>query len=362
MQALRGWMALTVAAVVIVAAPPAWAESTSDGAAVSCTTVTETDLNGWIEQANAGAVVTKQVVASPAGCVVPIGPAGLEPLTGKFSLAAAGVVLSGGDSIFDVRYRGTLTLSGVTLTGSTKSAILNAWGGSVDVTDSRIIGNSSRFGGGVDNSGGAMRLVRTELAGNTSTGNGGGISSSGVDATLTLIDCVVRDNTSLYGGGIGSSNGTVLLKNTKLTGNHADGGSAVVNSAGEMTFDGSEVSGNVSPLSAGAITNTGTVHIIGSTVADNEGGAVVVVAGGPVTVSDSRISGNTSGGSGAAVLNGSGATVIVERTEVTGNKAGGPGGGLANGAGGLFRVVDSTVRGNTAGAPGGGSSTCPVEP
>ena len=109
-----------------------------------------------------------------------IGAQGLEPLTGRLALSTAGgdLVLNGGDSIFDVRARGVLSLTGLTLTGATNSAVRNNSGGRVTITRCRITGNSaSFFGGGLANSGGMMSVEDSDITGNNSAGNSGGLDN-----------------------------------------------------------------------------------------------------------------------------------------------------------------------------------------
>lgn len=90
-----------------------------------------------------------------------------------------------------------------------------------------------------------VTLQNLRLTGGNNSNAGGGIFNSG---TLELTGCTVSTNTALLinGGGIRNSDlGTVTLKATSVTGNHAaiDGG-GISNSGAIICSGGSTVSGN----------------------------------------------------------------------------------------------------------------------
>lgn len=172
--------------------------------------MSETTLNGWIRAANNGAHVHERLTPTPKDCVVTIGPAGLDPLVGKLTLTVTDpgrLTFSGGDSIFDVRDRGVLSLTGLVLTGATATAITNNHGGTVTLTGTKVTGNSNQgiFGGGLANSGGTMTIVDSEVSGNTAAGQGGGIANAGINSSLTVVNSRVTGNTGLFGAGMSTS-------------------------------------------------------------------------------------------------------------------------------------------------------------
>ncbi len=135
--------------------------------------------------------------------------------------------------------RTDFTGGGVTVRGS---------GAEVEITDTSIDANVSRFGGGIrtqssarltisgstisnntatgDNAaGGGLRLsapvtiANSTIFGNSATGSGGGVS---VESTLTLDSATIVGNSGGFGGGIASfSAGTTLITNSIVAGNSA---------------------------------------------------------------------------------------------------------------------------------------------
>jgi len=130
--------------------------------------------------------------------------------------------------------------------------------------------------------------------------------------TLTMRDCVVRDNASAaYGGGL-------------------------TNNAGTMTLERTEVRNNLGGLGGG--------------IANGDQGVLMVV--------DSTIADNTGPGGGGGVFSGlfdispSATRVTLTRTTLSGNHTSGEGGGLWMNRG-LLAASDSTFSGNVAFSGGG---------
>ncbi|MDR1300946.1 MAG: hypothetical protein LBK43_00540 [Treponema sp.] len=136
------------------------------------------------------------------------------------------------------------------------------------------------------NSGGNLDLkAGSVLTGNTSTGNGGGVSVAG-GGTLTMSGGEISGNkassTSSKGGGVYVANGGKFIMNdgaisgnstpTSGSGSDKGGGGVYVAGGGEFTMNGGEVSGNTSGY---------------------DGGGVLVLGGGTFTMTGGEISGNT---------------------------------------------------------------------
>jgi hypothetical protein len=167
--------------------------------------------------------------------------------------------------------------------------------------------------------------------------DGGGIFSNG---TLTLSDCIVRNNhASDRGGGIFIGAGSYTLVDTQVINNEsvAEGGGIVDFSTGASAIVFSDISGNTS---------------------SGPGGGIRHVSGLPLSISHSNISGNqiantaTLSGGGISSLNG---TLNISYSTISANKA--------HFAGGIFiqfvsqatlNLTGSLVTGNTAVSDGGG--------
>jgi uncharacterized repeat protein (TIGR02543 family) len=149
------------------------------------------------------------------------------------------------------------------------------------------------------------------LTGNTSTGNGGGVSiASG--GTLTMSGGEISGNKasgiSSSGGGVYVANGGKFIMNdgaisgnsTPSSGNGAyrGGGGVFVASGGEFTMNGGEVRGNSSLTDGGGIFaygNNGKFTMNGGTISDNtatNGGGVYAGIGGTFTMTGGVIYGS----------------------------------------------------------------------
>jgi predicted outer membrane repeat protein len=135
-----------------------------------------------------------------------------------------------------------------------------------------------------------------------------------------------------------------------------DGGGTVqiINATADIALQGLVLTHGHSDLEGGAITTTGALIIVDSSLIDNtaagDGGGAY--AGGDATITNSTLSGNTADGSGGGIV--ASGTLAVTGSLITINSATGDGGGAY--AGGAVTITDSTVSGN-AGNHGGGINT-----
>ena len=132
--------------------------------------------------------------------------------SGAFA-ALAGMTITGGSGAFiggGVRNDGTVTITRVTMTGNSADhggGLGNT--GTATVIDSTFSGNFGlNEGGGLENYG-ALTLVNSTIAGNASP-RGGGIANAG-GGTLNVTNSTISGNS---GGGLDNIDGTVLLTNT----------------------------------------------------------------------------------------------------------------------------------------------------
>jgi CSLREA domain-containing protein len=167
--------------------------------------------------------------------------------------------------------------------------------------------------------------------------NGGGIfvfNTNNLLSTVNVINCVIKDSTGGFGGGIYNQTGTTNVINSTLSGNHAIQGGGIALTGGKVTVVNSTLTGNEGPV----------------------GGAIFNLAGGdtPATlqVTNSTISGN-SANEGGGIYNGdtltvSHSTIFGNATTADTNGYGGNGGGIYNENGGMVSVGHSIIAGNTA--------------
>jgi CSLREA domain-containing protein len=115
--------------------------------------------------------------------------------------------------IFSVWTGASLTLHGVTL----QHGHCNGSCDDIDVTDAESVGGAI----GVTN--GALSVHDSVITNNTSNGFGGGILVFGAGSVLTMTGTTISNNSSQYGGGLYSDNGTVTITNTSFSNNSASG-------------------------------------------------------------------------------------------------------------------------------------------
>jgi CSLREA domain-containing protein len=278
--------------------------------------------------------------------------------------------------------------------GISSSGTLTLQNGSV-VSGNEALGTDSR-GGGISASG-TLSVNGSEISGNTSHGNGGGISYLGT-GSLSLADAEVSGNTAQQGAGggiaIGSTPAALTIDDSTISGNDAamtpggisrTGGGIDYNPSGSpavLAISDSNIEDNQTASRGGgiALRSTSSMTLTRSYVAGNSvvntdpavspAGGGVVSGNGAVTISDSEFANNSSSTPDESFFNDGGgarlsANAVVERTTFRGNSVSGgtalsgpKGGGIAIFSGPVD-LVDVTLAGNLAATPmgdGGGLS------
>jgi hypothetical protein len=191
---------------------------------------------------------------------------------------------------------GTVTVGASTFSGNLAydpggGGIYNP-GGTVTVSASTFSGNSASSGGGILNDGSsggsAMLSVNTStFSGNSASAIGGGICNDGIDGTATglVATCTFSTNAAINGGGIynagaSSSNTTLRINASTLSGNSASGGGGGIfndgSSAGHATLEIGDTILN-SGASGVNITNAlGTVISRGYNLSSDNGGGFLI--------------------------------------------------------------------------------------
>jgi len=136
---------------------------------------------------------------------------------------------TGDDNRFFFLYRGaSLTLNGFTLqngNGNNGGAIQN--NGTLTITNSTFIGNSTSFSGGAIYNDGTLTVSNSTFTGNSTDFYGGAIRNEG---TLTITNSTFTDNLGDEGGAISNAR-TLTISNSTFTGNWANSdGGAIFNS------------------------------------------------------------------------------------------------------------------------------------
>ncbi len=193
-------------------------------------------------------------------------------------------------------------------------------------------------------------------------------------ASLTISDLTVTDGQTPavvgdQGGGGIRNTGILTVTNAVVTSNEALEGAGVFNNA-TLTLTGSTVSSNSSGNRAGAIAvDGGTVVITDSTLTGNDaqgpgaadgdvlGGGAMYTAAGTTTITGSTISSNTATAGDGGGFAHYGGTLTVTNSTLSGNQAdvagNGFGGGFLN-LGATMTLTNVTLSSNSASAGGGG--------
>lgn len=207
---------------------------------------------------------------------------------------------------------GNLTLNNVTVTENSSED----WGGGIfseetstlTLIDSEISNNTAgEDGGGIQNFG-DMTITNSLIKGNSAVRFSGGI---GIDAplkTVSISNTSIVSNTSRDGGGIYNRNAATIVSGSIITGNIAnDRGGGIFNNrpVAVMTVTNTIIDNNFARISGGGVHNNleATLTVLNSSIANNsvntnensiEGGGGLRNDRGKVAMQNTTVSGNTS--------------------------------------------------------------------
>jgi hypothetical protein len=276
-----------------------------------------------------------------------------------------------GGGIFDLATV-HLTMSQCTVTGnSATNDTTNSkghgggayfYGGSAIVSNSTFSSNSSTYGGGVEWKAnnlykGSLSLTNVSVAGNTALapanagGLGGGVLIDGGSYLATLTGALISGNQSVQGGGLYTRSLThiydsLILNNSAISA----GGGIGTGTASTVTIQTTTIANNtatgvsspglLAPLgNGGGINNQGAMTITASTISGNtaslgvfgRGGGIYNISASLLAIFNSTIADNIAQGAGGGFYD-TGATAILVNDTIAFNQAGtaaGLGGGLA---------------------------------
>ncbi len=195
---------------------------------------------------------------------------------GEYTIQGAGA----GKTIIDANklgrafaFYGTITVSGVTVTGGIDPGSGCGCGGAFEVRqggfltllNSVVEGNSSGGGGGIDVDSESKAVLENVLVSqNTSTDGGGGIKveySSGKRGTLAMTNVTISGNSTTGSPGAGLDNeGETSATNVTINGNQsAEAGGGVLNtSTGALAMTNATIAENIAHEDAPGIRNLGS--------------------------------------------------------------------------------------------------------
>ncbi len=142
--------------------------------------------------------------------------------------------------------------------GGVGGGISNGWQATLTLTNSTVSDNSAQDRGGGISNGGTLTLTHSSVSRNIAqstlsgiTSTGGGIYNEGYYATLTLTHCTVSGNSAGWGGGIYTSYATLTLTNCTVSGNSAEAGGGIFNEYTLTTLTNCTLSGTSGCLMCG---------------------------------------------------------------------------------------------------------------
>jgi hypothetical protein len=315
--------------------------NTSDNAAFS--------LRALIAASAAGDTINFNIPTTDPGYNAAIGVFTITLTSGQLAISRdlniigltnAKIAVSGNNAsrVFDIT-AGNVAISGLTITNGNggngvAGGIFSERTSTLTVTGCTISGNIADSGGGIFN-GGTVNITNSTLSGNSATSGGGGILNSG---TATITNSTISGNHGDFGGGgIFTNPGTVTtITNSTISGNSANVGVGVgggIYNNGTLTLTNSTISGN---------TTTGNNNSLGGGIYNN----------GTATITNSTISGNSANASFGGGIDNAGGTMTITNSTIFGNSANFSG-GINNSNNGTLTITNSTIFGNSASSAGG---------
>ena len=186
---------------------------------------------------------------------------------------------SGGNNFGAIANEGSLVVRRTTFTangGFQGGALANLETGFASLYDSLVESNDARDGGGILSSG-TLTLGNTDVMSNTAEFNGGGIKM--VNGSLVVRDSSITGNeataASSYGGGVVVEQGDATIAHTTIASNSAENGGGIANRPlGNLTLRFDIVAFNTA-VTGGGVLNEGTLTQVGTVFTSNLGGDCV---------------------------------------------------------------------------------------
>lgn len=235
----------------------------------------------------------------------------------------------------------------------------------VEISRSKINGNTAKDDAGGCFIFGALDLADSEIKENTSGGTGGGVYFVSVGGTTPskITNSTISQNTAGHSGGISYSGTSLTITNSNIESNKATQYSAggLFIGSGMLTLINSTVNNNEAERTGGGIYSNVNCTIDDSEVNENsssdKGGGIYIFAGKLELKNQSKVNGNTARIDGGGIfLNSSASTqLLATNTSINGNKTiNWGGGGIHIRSNGLAKILTNCeLKNNTANTQGG---------
>lgn len=271
--------------------------------------------------------------------------------------------------LFAVLNGGALTLNNIALSGGLISGstatpfhgagVYVGLGSSLMLNTTTIENSHSVLGkgGGIYSDGGSVEISNSTILGNTAGGNGGGLALEGNSSTR-LEKSTISGNSGRSGGGVfGGVDALVEVFNSNIENNSSFvGGGLFTNGATTVTIENSSISSNTAADFGGGLQLNGREnHISSTTISGNSASGGGGISTDDATLENVTISGNTASGAAGGIFLGSQSSIIINNSTITANIAG-------TRAGGLFtHFLSDTVDISNSVFSGNSSAQAPTE-
>jgi len=232
-----------------------------------------------------GTLLYKNHANSEGGAIANVGFANIESseFTNNTAYGGGGIVNS---------LTGTITISGSTFTNNESNyfgGAIHNFEGNIEVDQSAFINNAAVSGGAILNDlDGTATITNSIFRQNTATYGAGALGNVG---TITVIGSEFSQNSAtLYGGGaiVNGLDGTAIIANSTISGNSSvdGGGVAIVYPDASTTLINVTISNNTG---GGLYIKDGIAHITNSIIANNNGSPDCYLDNGSVNTNSKNI-------------------------------------------------------------------------
>ncbi len=359
-----------------------WILGTASAFAATITVTSPSDSGpGSLRAAIASAASGDTIDFSVTGVIVLSTELGLGSSDKELTIRGPGadqLKISGNNAVRVFRIAPRNAFAGYTISGLTiaDGAVTNPNNGGGILLDSGVLtlvncvvtNNSAQIGGGIlANLGTRLTVLDSVISSNRANTLGGGVAAlNGAIATeVALVRSTVSGNQTTLGdgGGVHSAvNGVFNIINCRFTSNTAANSGGGIFTAGTLAMQGGSLESNQGTRGGGGIANTGNSTLTEVTLNGNTATTAEIGGGvnnsGTLTVLRSTLSGNSAGAGGA--INNSG-TLTVTNSTLSGNASTGSGvsggAGAINNSGSNVTVTSCTIVGNTSASTAPGGIT-----
>jgi predicted outer membrane repeat protein len=178
-------------------------------------------------------------------------------------------------------------------------------GVAVTVTNSTLAGNvAAAYGGGIFNFG-TLTVLSSTLSGNAAAYGGGGLYNT---SGATVQSSTFLSNSANIGGGVSNQQG-MTIQNSTFTSNSANYNGGISHVNGVLTLKNSTISGNSASNTGGGLGTYGNLNLTQTIIANSPSGGDCYKGSGAIAINDHNLVEST-GSNACGLTNGAGGSLI----------------------------------------------------